>query len=146
MPIVNHDVATKQQIGLQTAHFSLAATGAATITVPLTGPKQIRKIVVLTGNNAGAAALTLAVWDEDAGNVIAAAKDIKQAADTYVVWEESELEPEFVKMGASYNGLAFDITNAGGPDAWSCIVEVLYSPRTNTYGSVYVDEAVEGVQ
>ena len=150
MSIVNHSVATKQHIGIQRAVYAISATGAATIEVPLTGPKQIRKVVVTCGANSGAVGtLTLQVLDTTGGNVVCAAKNIKLAAGTYVRWEESEIAaiiPNFAKMGTSIDGLAFKVVNAGGADAWSVIAEVIFSPRKTTLGSAYVDEKVEGVQ
>lgn len=148
MAIVNHSVATKQHIGVQRAYFVLSGTDDTTIEVPLTGPKQIRKVVITAGaNNAGAAGtLTLQVLDATGGNVVCAAKDIKVAAGTYVKWEGSEISTTYGKLAATIDGLAFKVVNALGADAWSFVAEVLFSPRTNTFGDVYVDESVEGVQ
>lgn len=151
MAIVNHSVVTKQHIGIQRAYFVLSGTDDTTIEVPLTGPKQIRKVVITAGaNNAGAVGtLTLQVLDTTGGHVICAAKDIKVAAGTYVTWTGAEIaavSPNYAKLSTSIDGLAFKVVNAGGADAWSFVAEVLFSPRTNTFGDVYVDESVEGVQ
>ena len=145
--IVNHNVKKNQFVGLQRAYFDVAGTGDATIEFPLTGPKQIRKIAVVTADNSAAVGpLTLAVKQGAASLTdIVGGLDIKQLANTYVVADEAALDKNLVKMSASFNGIAFAVNNAAGADSWSFRVEVVYSARTNVNDNVYVDEKIEGI-
>lgn len=144
--IVNHNIKKNQFAGCQRAYFTLNGTGDATMTLPLSGPKQIRKLTVVTGPNAAAVnALTLQALQQAAGVAITSALDIKQAVGTYVVANESSLVKTAVKMGDAFDGIALKIDNAAGADNWSFAVEIIFSPRTNVNDNVYVDEKVEGL-
>ena len=145
--IVNHNVKKNQFVGTQRAYFDVAGTGNAIIEFPLTGPKQIRKIAVVTANNSAAAGpLTLAVRQSAASLTnIVNNLDIKQAANTYVVADEAALDKTLVKMSELFNGIAFVVNNGGGADTWAFRVEVVYSARTNVNNNVYVDEKIEGI-
>lgn len=146
MPIVNHDIKKNQFAGCQRAHFILSGSGDSTITLPLSGPKQIRKVLLITGPNAAAVnTLTLQVLQAPAGAAITAALDIKQVANTFVVANESNLFAAAVKMSEAFDGITLRVDNNTGADNWSFAVEIIYSPRTNVNNTVYVDEKIEGV-
>lgn len=147
MPIVNHDIKKNQFAGCQRAYFTLNGSGNATMTLPLSGPKQIRKVNIVTGPNAGAVQpLTLQVLQVAAGSAITAPLDIKQAVGTFVTANESALFKDYVKMGEAFDGIALAIDDNGGADNWSFAIEIIFSPRTNVNNTVYVDEKIEGVQ
>lgn len=147
MPIVNHDIKKNQFAGCQRAYFTLNGSGNATITLPLSGPKQIRKVNVVTGpNSAAAQPLTLQVLQVAAGNAITAPLNIKQVVGTFVVADEAALFKDYVKMGEAFDGIALKIDDNAGADSWSFAIEIIFSPRTNVNNTVYVDEKIEGVQ
>lgn len=144
--IVNHNIKKNQFTGCQRAYFVLNGTGDATIILPLSGPKQIRKMTVVTGPNGAAVnALTLQLLQQAAGVAITSALDIKKAVGTYVVANESDLVKAAVKMSDAFDGIALKVDNAAGADNWSFAVEIIFSPRTNVNDNVYLDEKVEGL-
>lgn len=146
MPIVNHDVKKNQFVGCQRAYFLLSGSGTTTFTLPLTGPKQIRKVAIVTGaNSAAIQTVTLQLLQVAAGNAITSALDIKKAAGTFVIADESTLVKDYVKMGEAFDGIAVKVDNNGGADNWSFSIEIIFSPRTNVNNTVFVDEKVEGV-
>ena len=146
MPIVNHDLRKNQLAGLMSAHFNVSGTDDTDIELPLSGPKQIRRIVVTTGANSGAVGtLTLQPKQTTGGNTLGSARDIKKAAGTYVKWDEATLTSTAVRMDSTFDGIAFSVVNAGGADAWAFAVEVVYSPVTNVNGTAYVDAKLNGV-
>jgi hypothetical protein len=146
MPIVNHDIKKNQFAGCQRAYFTLNGSGNSTMSLPLTGPKQIRKVAIVTGPNSGAVQpLTLQLLQAAAGSAITAALDIKKAVGTYVIADESALVKDYVKMGEAFDGIALKVDNNAGADNWSFSVEIIFSPRTNVNNTVFVDEKVEGV-
>ena len=146
MPIVNHDVKKNQFVGCQRAYFTLNGSGTTTMSLPLTGPKQIRKVSIVTGpNSAAVQPLTLQLLQVAAGNAITAALDIKKAVGTYVFADEAALVKDYVKLGEAFDGIALKVDNSAGADNWSFSVEIIFSPRTNVNNTVFVDEKVEGV-
>lgn len=146
MPIVNHDIKKNQFAGCQRAYFTLNGAGSSTMPLPLSGPKQIRKVSVVTGPNAGAVqTVTLQLLQQAAGTAITPALNIKQAAGTFVFANESDLVASAVKMSDAFDGIALKVDNNGGADNWSFSVEIIYSPRTNVNNTVYVDEKIEGI-
>ena len=145
MPIVNHDLKNNQFAGIQRAHFEITGVSDLSVDVPLTGPKQIRRIVVITGANSGGAAKTLQVLQKAGGTAMTAAKDIKLAANSYVTFEASEFVSGTTKMDSTFDGLCFKVDNGAAGDTWAIRVEVLFSPRTNVNNNVYVDEKIEGI-
>jgi hypothetical protein len=146
MPIVNHDVKRNQFVGCQRAYFTLNGSGTTTMSLPLTGPKQIRKVAIVTGpNSAAVQPLTLQLLQVAAGNAITAALDIKKAVGTYVFADEATLVKDYVKLGEPFDGIALKVDNNAGADNWSFSIEIIFSPRTNVNNTVFVDEKVEGV-
>jgi hypothetical protein len=146
MPIVNHDVKKNQFVGCQRAYFTLNGSGTTTMSLPLTGPKQIRKVAIVTGpNSAAVQPLTLQLLQVAAGSAITAALDIKKAVGTYVFADEAALVKDFVKLGEAFDGIALKVDNNAGADNWSFSIEIIFSPRTNVNNTVFVDEKVEGV-
>lgn len=146
MPIVNHDIKKNQFVGCQRAYFTLTGSGNSTVTLPLSGPKQIRKVTVVTGPNAGAVQpLTLQLLQQSGGTAITAALNIKQAIGTFVVANESDLVQSAVKMSDAFDGIALKVDDNAGADNWSFAVEIIYSPRTNVNNTVFVDEKIEGL-
>lgn len=143
--IVNHNVKKNQFVGVQRAYFEIAGTGDESVVVPLSGPKQIRKVSVVTGNNAGSAVLVLNVLQSVGGDPIVTGLAVNTAANTSVVASESMLNENFVKMDDSFDGLCFEVDNNAVGDNWSLRIEVIYSARTNINNNVYVDEKVEGL-
>lgn len=145
MPIVNHDLKNNQFAGIQHATYEISGAGDLSVEVPLTGPKQIRRIVVVTGANGGGGAKTLQVLQKAGGTAMTAAKDVKLAANSYVTFESNEFVSGTTKLDSTFDGLCFKLDNSGGADAWSLRVEVLFSPRTNINNNVYMDEKIEGI-
>ena len=146
MPIVNHDIKKNQFVGCQRAYFTLNGSGTTTMSLPLTGPKQIRKVAIVTGpNSAAVQPLTLQLLQVAAGNAITAALDIKKAVGTYVFADEAALVKDYVKLGEAFDGIALKVDNNAGADNWSFSIEIIFSPRTNVNNTVFVDEKVEGV-
>lgn len=146
MPIVNHDIKKNQFAGCQRAYFILNGSGDTTYTLPLSGPKQIRKVLVTTANNAAAVnTLTVQLLQAVGGAAITAALDIKQPAGTFVTANESTLVTSAVKMSDAFDGIALKIDNNTGADNWGFAIEIIYSPRTNVNNTVYVDEKIEGI-
>ena len=145
MPIVNHDLKGNQHAAIQRAHYHFAGTGTTTVEVPLAGPRQIRRIVCITGANITANAKTLRPLQVAGGDGIGLAKDINKAALTRVTWEPADLLVAKVKTDATFDSIAFDVICANGGETWSVDVEVLYSPRTNINNSVFLDEKVAGL-
>jgi hypothetical protein len=146
MPIVNHDIKKNQFVGCQRAHFTLNGTGNTTLTLPLSGPKQIRKVTVVTGPNSTAVQpLTLQLLQQSGGTAITAALDIKQVVGTFVTANESALVASAVKMSEAFDGIALKVDDNAGADNWSFSVEIIYSPRTNVNNNVFMDEKIEGI-
>lgn len=143
--IVNHNVKKNQFVGVQRAYFEISGTGDQSVVVPLSGPKQIRKVSVVTGNNAGSAVLDLNVLQSVGGDPIVTGLAVNTADNTSVVASESMLNENFVKMDDSFDGLCFEVNNNLAGDNWSLRIEVIYSARTNINNNVYVDEKVEGL-
>lgn len=144
MPIVNHDLKGNQFAGSQRAHFHFSGVGTTTVEAPLSGPKQIRRIVAITGANV-ANPKTLRPFQVAGGSALAAAKSINTAALIRVIWEPADLYADKVKMDSTFDSIAFDVICDGPGDSWSIDVEVLYSPRTNINNTVFLDEKVAGL-
>lgn len=144
--IVNHNVKKNQFVGTQRAHFELSGTGSQTVMIPLSGPKQIRKITIVTGDNSAIdPATVLNVRQMAGGSIIVGSIPIQLGPNIVIVKDESSLDKEFVKMNETFDGLAFEIDNALVADVWSLRIEVIYSARTNVNNNVYVDEKIEGL-
>lgn len=146
MPIVNHDLKNNQFAGIQRESYFVSGSGDLSVEVPLTGPKQVRRIVIVTGpNSAGVPVKTVQILQKVGGTAMTAAKDIKLAGNSYVTFESTDFVSGTTKMDSTFDGLCFKIDNGGGADAWSFRAEVLFSPRTNINNTVYVDEKIEGI-
>lgn len=133
-----------QRLGAHSAHFTIFAGAVADFFRPLAGPKTIRRIVVVTGDNAAVAGLVMAVTQSVGGDVIGAAKAVDLAANTVVTWEESELDTAYKTMDSTQQGIAFELSGAA-PANYSLDVEVIYDSGLLAGLEVCQNQDVEGL-
>lgn len=149
MPIKAPNVGRKTRVGVNAATFTLSGTfggaGSENILLPITGPKTIKKIVLVTADNSGVAvSLTCKPQTDVAGTDLGSAKDILKTANNVVEWNTADLTASACNIGSTHKGINLLVT-AGGAGTWGLRVEVLFTDLANRYG-VPTNADVSGIQ